>query len=66
MTFDYSVPEKVKITMKNYVRDALEGCSDMTGTAESPAQFNLFSVTLVSLNPLLGGKDKERFYSITA
>ena len=32
MTSDYSVPEKVKITMKNYVRDVLEGCSDMTGT----------------------------------
>ena len=44
---DYSVPEKVKITMKNYVRDVLEGCSDMTGTAESPAQSNLF---LFSLN----------------
>ena len=38
----------------------------MTGTAESPAQSNLFSVTLVSLNPLLGDKDKERFHSITA
>ena len=25
MTSDYSVPEKVKITMKNYVRDVLEG-----------------------------------------
>ena len=66
MTFDYSVPEKVKITMKNYVRDVLEGCSNMTGTAESPAQSNLFSATLVSLNPLLGDKDKERFHSITA
>ena len=37
----------------------------MTETAESPAQSNLFSVTLVSLNPL-GDKDKERFHSITA
>ena len=49
MTFDYSVPEKVKMKMKKYVRDVHEGCSDMTGTAESPAQSNLFSVTLVSL-----------------
>ena len=33
MTFDYTVPDKVKITMKNYARDVLEGCSDMTGAA---------------------------------
>ena len=66
MTFDYSVPKKVKITMKNYVRDVLEWCSNMTGTGESLAQSYLFSVTLVSLNPLLGDKDKERFHTITA
>ena len=44
MTFDYTIPGKVKITMANYIRDVLEGCTDITGTADSPAHSNLFTV----------------------
>ena len=43
---DYSVAGKVKIKMKNYVRDVIEVCSDMIGALKSPAQGNLFSITL--------------------
>ena len=32
MTFDDSILGKVKITMANYIRDVLEGCTDITGT----------------------------------
>ena len=54
MTSDYSIPGKVKITMANYIRDVLEGCTDITGTADSPAHSNLFTVRPTLISPLLG------------
>ena len=42
MTFDYSIPGKAKITMANYIRNVLEGCADITGTADSSAHIITF------------------------
>ena len=44
--------------MANYIRDMMEGCADITGTADSPAH------SLIS--PLLGDRDRERFHSTAA
>ena len=42
MTFDYSIPGKTEITMANYIRNVLEGCADITGTADSSAHIITF------------------------
>ena len=66
MTFDDSILGKVKIIMANYIRDVLEGYADITGTADSPAHSNLFTVRTTLISPLLGDRDRERFHSIAA
>jgi hypothetical protein len=45
MTVDFSVPEKVKSAMENYVKDMLRALpDDMDGTATTPAAGYLFEV----------------------
>jgi hypothetical protein len=53
MTFDYSQPKKVKITMEGYVADVLEEY-EVTGTAMTPASNELFNIR--PSNPLSAEK----------
>ena len=66
MTFDYSIKGQVKITMSNYVTEVLQGCSDMLGTAHTPAHSNLFNVRSIQDSPELSDEERETFHSITA
>ena len=61
VTFDYSIPRKGKITVANYIRDVLEGCADITGTADSPAHSNLYSVRTP-----FGDRNRERYHLMAA
>jgi hypothetical protein len=64
MTFDFSVPGKVKITMNGYVTDLLKDCDDIPGTVDTPATSTLFSVSESS--PSLSQVARERFHSLVA
>ena len=44
MTFDFTKAGSVKMTMEGFVQDLIEGCKDMPGKANTPAQSNLFTV----------------------
>ena len=65
MTFDFKNEGVVKMTMEGFLRDLIEGCMDMPGTATTPALPNLFAIPGES-NPLLPDDLRERFHSITA
>ena len=61
MTFDYTVTNKVKITMKGYVDDLIEFIDkreDFKGIAADPAKSDLFEVQGGSL---LDNKEREFF-----
>ena len=59
MTFDYTVPGKVRITMSKYVNDLLEEYQ-VTGSAATPASSNLFDID--SESELLSGEQSEAFH----
>ena len=62
MTWDYSVPGSVKVTMEGYIEDLLEE-ANVPGTVKTPATDNLF--TTRESSPL--DKDQcSRFHTLTA
>ena len=63
MTFDFSIPGKVRVSMEGYIRD-LVSLVDVTGKAATPAGTDLFMVDPAS--PKLEEQHRERFHSIVA
>jgi hypothetical protein len=63
MTFDFSDPGKVKITMEGYIRDMLK-LYDVTGIAATPATENLFVIR--DHMPLLSAAKQVEFHSRVA
>ena len=63
MTFDFSVPGKVRVSMEGYIRD-LVLLVGVTGKAATPAGTDLFTVDPASTK--LEEQDRERFHSIVA
>lgn len=63
MTFDYSIPGEVKVTMEGYIRDLMR-IAGVTGQAATPATSHLFNINPTS--PLLDKQKKEIFHSLTA
>jgi hypothetical protein len=63
MTFNFSTPGKVKVSMEGYVRDIISLC-DVTGKAATPAGTDLFIVDPTS--PKLEEKSREIFHSTVA
>ena len=65
MTFNFTNEGSVKMTMQGFVQDFIQGYKDMPGTANAPAQSNLFTVPDECDSPLPDNLC-ERFHSITA
>jgi len=63
MTFDYTIPGKVRITMSKYVTDILAKYQ-VTGSAATPASSNLFDIDLDSKQ--LSTEQSEDFHSRVA
>jgi hypothetical protein len=63
MTFDFSLPGKVRVSMEGYIRD-LVLLVGVTGKAATPAGTDLFTVDPASTK--LEEQDRERFHSIVA
>jgi hypothetical protein len=63
MTFDWSEPGKVKVTMSGYIRDMLS-LYEVVGTRATPAKADLFDIDVNS--PLLSFELKESFHSRVA
>jgi hypothetical protein len=65
MVFDYSKEDhSVIITMDGYIIDLLQFCSNIEGTAETPATKDLFVVREAAEK--LGRDDIENFHTLTA
>ena len=65
MTFDFTKEGKVKTTMEGFVKDLVEGCKDMPGTASTPGTAHLFT-TPNTPDKFLTDDEREHFHSITA
>ena len=63
MTFDYTIPGKVRITMSKYVTDILEKYQ-VTGSAATPASSTLFDIDMDSKQ--LSTEQSEDFHSRVA
>lgn len=65
MVFDYSKEDNsVAVTMDGYIIDLLDFCSNIEGTAETPANKDLFTVRDDA--DKLGSEEREMFHTLTA
>jgi hypothetical protein len=62
MTWDFSTPKSVSITMEGYIRDLIEFAS-VSGLVKTPATDQLFNIRE---SPLLRGEEADRFHTLTA
>jgi hypothetical protein len=62
MTWDFSVPKSVSITMEGYIYDLMEFAA-VPGLAKTPATEQLFQIRD---SPLLSADAAERFHTLTA
>jgi hypothetical protein len=62
MTWDFSFPKSVSITMEAYIYDILE-LADIHGTVKTPATDKLFNI---SDSPPLRGEAAQMFHTLTA
>ena len=66
MTFDYTIPGKVKITMPDFVQGVLDECPEdlMNGLSSTPAANHLFNVDPECKK--LGNEKASRFHHLMA